>query len=157
MMNSKPFFILAYHLFFTILSMGLVMLLKDQSTEMYTGAYYFNWIYFIAGGMLHYFFYVLLQPFYFSNIKKLLVIHFFICLLVMNALSFYLDSSWISWTFIKVWANYGFGTYPGQGKRRMSRKSIRSQKIVEHLLPIRMTGRHVLGAMEKGEILFPSF
>jgi len=100
-MNSKPFFILAYHVFFVLLSMGIVTIIESDGREMYIAAYYFNWIYFITGGLFHYLFYLILQPFYFRNPKKLLAIHFFACILLMNIFSFFLDDNWITLTFIK--------------------------------------------------------
>ena len=101
MMNTKPFLVIIYHLFFITLSMILVTAMEGYGTEMFAGAFYFNLIYLVAGGIVNYLFYIILQRVYYNKKKKLIVTHFLACLLLMNVLSFYLNSSWITWTFIK--------------------------------------------------------
>jgi hypothetical protein len=101
MMNKTPFLVIIYQLFFVTLSMALVTALEGYGTEMFAGAFYFNLIYLVVGGIVDYLFYVILQHFYFDKVNKLLVTHFLACLLLMNLLCFYFDNSWISWTAIK--------------------------------------------------------
>ena len=101
MMNPKPYLIIAYHLLFAAISIGLVTIIEGYGTEMFAGAFYFNLLYLFVGGLINYIFYVILQRVNFNKQSKLLVFHFLTCILLMNMLSFFLNSSWITWVMLK--------------------------------------------------------
>lgn len=100
-MNAKPFLVITYHLLFVVISMGLVATIEGYGTEMFAGAFYFNLIYLFIGGLLNYLSYIILQRILFYKQNKLLIVHFLTCLLLMNVLSFFLNSSLITWVLIK--------------------------------------------------------
>lgn len=100
-MNGRPFFIVTYHILFTLLSIAAVSVLQEKGSALHKEAYYFNWIYFIGGGCIHYFFYLLLQAFYGNQVKKLLQLYFLTMLFFMNVFSFFLGDTVISFNLFK--------------------------------------------------------
>ncbi len=100
-MNTKPYLILVYHLLFIATSMSLVFIIEGYGSEMFAGALYFNLLYLLIGGLINYLSYSIVQRIYFKKYIRLLGVHFLTCLLLMNIISLFLNSSWITWVLLK--------------------------------------------------------